>query len=81
MPGKADWSASRLPKEGKLAGVPTIGEAARKDVSTCAPAEMLGEARDHTRKAGWGTSVVVNEDRIVLGLLGEKELASDPEAT
>jgi hypothetical protein len=35
VPGKADWFASGFPKEGRLASVPTIGQAARRDVPTC----------------------------------------------
>ncbi len=33
------------------------------------------------REAGWDGCVVVSEQGIVLGLLREKELATDPEAT
>jgi CBS domain-containing protein len=79
-PGKADWSASGLPMEGTSADEPTIGEAARRDVPTCAPAEKVGTVRERVRKAGWDRCVVVNEERVVLGLLREKELAADPEA-
>ena len=46
VPGKADWSASGLPTEGTRAGTPTIGEAARRDVPTCAPAEKVGAVRE-----------------------------------
>ena len=48
---------------------------------TCAPAEKVENARDRVRAAGWDTCVVVNKERIVLWLLREKELSSDPEAT
>ncbi|MCA1687793.1 MAG: CBS domain-containing protein [Actinobacteria bacterium] len=81
VPGKADWFASGLPKEGKLASVPTIGDVAWRDVPTCAPAEKVKNARDRVRAAGWNRCVVVNKERVVLGLLREKELSSDPEAT
>src|SRR5215203_3348611 len=82
VPGKADWSASGLPTEGKLAGVPKIGDAARRDVPTCSPAEKVAAARERVRKAGWDTCVVVSKERVVLGLLREKELSSyHPEAT
>jgi len=80
MPGKADWFASGLPKEGKLASIPTIGEAARRDVPTCGPEEKVADARERTRKAGWDRCVAVNEGRVVLGLLREEELSSDPES-
>jgi CBS domain-containing protein len=78
VPGKADWSASGLLTEGKLASVPTIGEAARRDVPTCAPTEKAIDAWDRARKMGWDRCVVVNKERVVLGLLREKELSSDP---
>src|SRR5215207_2660978 len=77
VPGKADWFASGLPKEGKLALSPTIGDAARRDVPTCAPVEKIGVVRERVRKIGWDRCVVVNKERVVLGLLREKELSSD----
>jgi CBS domain-containing protein len=78
VPGKADWFASGLPKEGRLASVPTIGDAARREVPTCAPEEKIGLVRERVRKMGWDRCVVVNKERVVLGLLREKELSSDP---
>lgn len=81
MPGKVDWFASGLPKEGKLASTPTIGEAARRDVPTCGVKDRVGDARNRAREAGWDRCVVVNEGRVVLGLLREEELSSDPEST
>ena len=80
-PSKVDWFAAGLPMEGGLASVPTVGDIARGDVPTCAPGEKVGEVRGRVRGAGWDRCVVVNEERVVLGLLREKELASDPEAT
>ena len=80
MPGKADWFANGLPKEGKVASIPTIGEAALRDVPTCGLKERVGDARERARKAGWDRCVVVNEGRVVLGLLREEEMSSDPES-
>ena len=80
-PSKVDWSASGLPMEGETAGVPTVGDAARADVPTCGPGEKVGEAEERAREAGWDRCVVVNDERVVLGVLREKEAAaSDPEA-
>ena len=81
VPGKADWFASGLPKEGRLASVPTIGDVALWDVPTCVPGEKVGAARERVRAVDWDACVVVNKERIVLGLLREKELSLDPEAT
>jgi predicted transcriptional regulator len=50
-------------------------------VPTCAPAKKVENAWDRVRAAGWDACVVVNKDRVVLGLLREKELSSDPGAT
>ncbi len=80
-PGKADWSASGLPTEGTQAGTPTIAGAARRDVPTCAPAEKVGAVRERLGGSGFDRCVVVTKRGIVLGLLREKELATDPEAT
>jgi rhodanese-related sulfurtransferase/CBS domain-containing protein len=77
VPGKADWFASGLPREGTLASVPTIGEAARRDVPTCRPQDKIRHVREHVQEAGWDRCVVVNEERVVLGLLREKELGLD----
>ena len=74
MPGKGDWFAIGLPREGRLASVPTIGEVARRDVPTCAPAEKVGAVRERVQKAGWDRCVVVNKERVVLGLLRERAL-------
>src|SRR5215216_2866691 len=81
VPGKADWFASGLPKEGRLASVPTIGDAARRDVPTCAPAERVENARNRVQAAGWDACVVVNKERVVLGLLREKEVSLGSGAT
>jgi len=81
MPGKADWFASGLPKEGKLASIPTIGEAARRDVPTCGLRDKVGFARDQAQKAGWDRCVVVNKERVVLGVLREAEWATHPESS
>ena len=80
VPGKSDWFASGLPRQGKLALSPTIGDVARRDVPTCAPVEKFGAVRQRVWKAGWDRCVVINKERIVLGLLQEKELSSDPKS-
>jgi CBS domain-containing protein len=51
---------------------------ARTDVPTCALDERLGDVRDRVRTAGWDACVVVNEQRVVLGLLRTTELSAAP---
>jgi predicted transcriptional regulator len=47
---------------------------ARKDVPTCGLNDRIGEVRERVQAAGWDACVVVNEERIVLGLLRKEEL-------
>jgi CBS domain-containing protein len=77
--GKLDWMAAGLPTEGTNAGRPRAGGVARKDVPTCGLKERLGAVRDRVRELGWDAVVVVNDQRVVLGLLRSKELGVDPD--
>jgi CBS domain-containing protein len=75
--GKLDWMAAGLPTEGTNSTRPRAGEVARKDVPTGGLKEMLGSVRERVRRQGWDAVVVVNEERVVMGLLRSKELESD----
>lgn len=77
--GKLDWLAAGLPSEGTNAERPRAGDVARKDVPTCRLDERLGDVRDRAREAGWEACVVVNEERVVFGLLRSKELKANPD--
>ncbi len=79
--GKADWMASGLPVEGKLASYPRAGSVARTDIPTCRLTDRLGDAQDRTLDADQNVCVVVNDDRIVLGRVRGDALRGDPEAT
>jgi CBS domain-containing protein len=78
--GKLDWLAAGLPTEGALARLPRAGDVARKDVPTCSTDERLDDVRRRVREAGWDACVVVNDERIVFGLLRAGELEGDPDA-
>jgi CBS domain-containing protein len=67
-----------MPSDGVLARLPRAGGVSRKDVPTCSLGDRLGEVREDAKKAGWDVCVVVNDERIVLGILRAKELAGDP---
>jgi predicted transcriptional regulator len=54
---------------------------AREDAPTCGLEERLGDVKERVENAGWDTCVVVNERRIVLGLLRPKHLQGDPDQT
>jgi Mg/Co/Ni transporter MgtE len=47
---------------------------ARTDAPTCRLDEPIGEVRERVRAAGWDACAVVNDERVVLGLLREAEL-------
>jgi CBS domain-containing protein len=79
--GKADWLASGLPTEGTYANVARIGRFARDDVPTCGLSDSVGEVWKRTADAGWDVCVVVNDERVVLGRLRERNAGSDPGAS
>jgi len=76
--GKSDWGASGLPLEGKATKSVRIKDLARTDVPTCGIADTVGMARQLAKD--WGTCIVVNEQRVVLGRLLKEELDGDPNA-
>ena len=70
-----------MPTEGTAARLPRAGDVARKDVPTCSLDERLGDVRGRVRAAGWDACVVVNEERVVFGLLPAAELEGDADAS
>ena len=79
--GKSDWMASGLSIEGAAASRPTAATVARREVPTCHLEESLRDVRERVRAAGWDACVVVNEKRIVLGLLRADQLSQDGDVT
>ena len=67
--------AAGLPTEGTNALQPRAGDTSHKDVPTCGLKDRLGDVREKVQAQGWDAAVVVNETRVVLGLLRSKELA------
>ena len=76
--GKLDWMAAGLPTEGTNAQRPRAGALVRSDSPTCRLDETLGPVQERVRAAGRKACVVVNGERVVLGLLRENELGGDP---
>ena len=75
--GKMDWFAAGLPREGSEANVPRIADVAQHDVPTCRPEERIGDVRARVRRK---PVVVLDVDRVVLGLVGPDGLTGDPAA-
>lgn len=72
--GELDWLAAGLPTEGRNADRPRAGDVARRDVPTCRLNEPIGEVHKRVGAAGWNACVVVNDQRVVLGLLRAEQL-------
>jgi Mg/Co/Ni transporter MgtE len=79
--GKKDWGSYGLPREGTNVPDRTAGDVAHRDVPTCTLADSLADVRERVRAAEWDTSIVINEQRVVLGRLGRQALASRSDAT
>ena len=79
VPGKVAWFEENELREGKAVDETWIGDVADAEVPTCGLTEKIGDIRGRT--AGWDTCVVVNPERVVLGLLRKKELDGDATAT
>lgn len=77
--GKQDWLAAGLPTEGRIADRPTAGSAARQDVPVAGLDEKVGDVAERAGAVGWDVAVVVNEGRVVLGLLRPEQLSEEPD--
>jgi CBS domain-containing protein len=77
-PGKMDWFAAGLPREGEQAGTPRVGDLAVRQVPTCAIDDTIGEAKRRATAAGIDVCVVTNRQRVVLGMLWGHMLERDP---
>ena len=77
--GKLDWLAAGLPSEGRNATRARAGDIARPDVPTCRLEEPIRTVRERAAAAGWDACVVVNDERVVLGLLRAEELRTGHE--
>ncbi|MCA1668119.1 MAG: CBS domain-containing protein [Thermomicrobia bacterium] len=77
VPGEADWVANGLPTEGEASGKPRAGTIAKRDVPTCSLTDTVGAVRARIEGTGWDVCVVVNGERVALGLLGEKVSPAD----
>jgi hypothetical protein len=76
--GKQDWLGFDLPFEGSLTETRIAGRSANRDVPVCGPLDKMAELRRRAEQAGWQECVVINDNRVVLGLLNrEAWLAGD----
>src|SRR2546425_12184325 len=77
--GKADWFAAGLPREGHDAGIPRLGDVATRDVPTARLEDRVGDVRDRAALDAAEPLIVVDADRVVLGLVTPEALKGDQE--
>lgn len=77
QPGRADWFAAGLPREGREAHTPRAADIAQRDVPTCRIDETVGGVRERIQAAGAHVCVVVDDQRVVLGLIDAEGLGSE----
>jgi hypothetical protein len=78
LPGKVDWLARGLPREGEKAGQRRAVDVARDDAATCGPKERMGEVRPRVEASPYGFGLVVSERGTLLGRLRKVALDDDP---
>ena len=76
-PGKADWLARGLPREGEQADEPRALDFARRDVVTCAPDERVGAVRERVQRSPYDFALVVSAGDVLLGRLPRATLDDD----
>ena len=79
QPGRADWFAAGLPREGREARTPRVADIALRDVATCHINDKVGAVRDRMREGRWELCVVVDDQRVVLGVVTLENADVDPD--
>ena len=59
--------------------MPRIGEHARRAVATCLPGARLADAQAELAATGGDVCVVINAQRVVLGIFSQDEIRGDPQ--
>jgi Mg/Co/Ni transporter MgtE len=78
--GKQDWLAHGRPVEGSWCETPHAVDRIEQDVPTCRLTETVGAVRARLAEDPGDVCVVVNEQRVVLGLLCERDVGADSDA-
>ena len=81
MPGKADWLARGLPREGTAASEQHAVDFVSRDVVTCRLDDRVGAVRERVERSPFGFAFVVAEGDVLLGRLRKAALEGDPDAS
>ncbi len=77
LAGKADWGSFGLPLEGVRGSATRVGAYVRRDVPICCLDDRLHEVRKLVQATEFDVCIVVNDERVVLGVLGRRALARE----
>jgi hypothetical protein len=78
MPGKVDWLARDLPREGSNASAPRVADFARHDVVTCGLSDLVDTIAPLVAASPYAFALVLSDSGVLLGRLGERALRADP---
>jgi CBS domain-containing protein len=81
MPGKVDWLARGLPRDGEKAGERRAGDLARDDVVTCELDERIAHVRARVEASPYRFALVISAGGTLLGRLRRSALEAAPQAT
>jgi CBS domain-containing protein len=81
MPGKVDWLARGLSREGEKATEPRAVDFADRDVVTCHLGDRIGAIRAHVEASPYGFAFVTTDGGILLGRLRKAAIDADPDVT
>lgn len=73
VPGKSDWVAAGLPRQGQSAQVANAGDLAQREVPTCHYTASATDALGRMRADGANFCVAVDQDNVVLGMVYRDE--------
>ncbi len=77
VPGKVDWLARGLPREGDKAAERRAGDVIVRDVVTALLEDRVGDVRASVEASPYGFALVVSDGGVVLGRLRRAALAGD----
>jgi rhodanese-related sulfurtransferase len=76
VPGKVDWMAAGLPREGQSAHIPNPGDIAQHTVPTCHFTSSAANAYDRMSTEGHNFCVAVDDNSVVVGMVYLDEQAN-----
>jgi Mg/Co/Ni transporter MgtE len=80
MPGKVDWLARGLPREGANANAMRVIDFVRDDVAVATLGERVGAVADRARQTPNNFAYVISDGGVLLGRLRRRALESEADA-